>query len=153
MADTLFPVIDVPELIDDDGLYDYRYHPSYRWDIASGDFVRDGACKIEPCDGEEGYKVWCIKAVQTERYRCMAYPDEIGSEMESAMRHVDQEAVKSAVERTITETLLTNPRTEYVREFEYEQTGDGLKVTFVVKGVNIDEFQISALLEGGEDED
>lgn len=154
MADTLFPVVDVPELVDDDGLYDYKYHPSVTWDMEKGDFVLDGSNRLVECSGEEAYKIWCIKAVSTERYECLAYSDEIGAEMESAMQEKDAAAVESAVERTITETLLVNPRTQYVRDFAFEREGSALYCTFVVKGIDYEEFRATIKVvskEGGAD--
>lgn len=149
MSEQLFPVIDVPEFVEDDGLYDNRYHPSVRWDYEKGDFVRDGANKLLEADGREAYMIWCIKAVSTERYTCLAYPEEIGTEMEAAMKEANTEATESAVERTITEALLVNPRTEYVREFDFDTEGDEMRCSFVVKGISYDEFKLSLLLKGG----
>ena len=151
MAETLFPVIDIPELIDDDGLYDYAYRPSCMWDMEKGDFVTDGSNRVIKCDGEEAYKIWCLKAVATERFTCLAYSDEIGAEMEAATKEPDIEAVKSAVERTISETLLVNPRTEYVRSFQFKAVNSKLLCTFVVKGVDIDEFAMTTRIGGGTD--
>ena len=54
-----------------------------------------------------------------------------------------EKAVESAIERTISEALLVNPRTEYVRQFEFVWNGDAVSVSFVVKGVDIDEFKVS----------
>ena len=38
---------------------------------------------------------------------------------------------------------MVNPRTEYVRQFEFVWNGDAVRVSFVVKGVDIDEFKVS----------
>ena len=42
--------------------------------------------------------------------------------------------MKLAIERTITEALLVNPATEYVRDFEFTMEGDQLYVSFLAKG-------------------
>ena len=55
----------------------------------------------------------------------------------------DREVAQSMVERTITEALKVNPRTEYVRDFKFTWDGDELHCSCVVKGVNWGEFQIS----------
>ena len=44
-----------------------------------------------------------------------------------------KKAVESAIERTISEALLVNPRTEYVRQFEFVWNGDAVSVSFVLK--------------------
>lgn len=67
----------------------------------------------------EAYKIWCVKAVSTERYSCLGYDDDIGAEMEDAMKEEDDTAVELAIERTIEEALMVNPRTESVEDFWY----------------------------------
>ena len=151
MSEVLFPVIDPPEPLEDAGLYDSRYHPSVLWDNEKGEFVRDGANRLIQCDGMEAFRTWCMKIATTERYSCMAYGPEIGTEIEAAVREPTHAAVESALERTITEALMVNPRTEYVRDFEFEAAGDQLWCTFTVKGIDWDEFEVRALLRGGED--
>lgn len=139
----LFPVVEVPELIEESEQYDEKYKPSIAWDLEKGDFVRNGANQLIECNGREAYRVWCIKNVLTERYACMAYPDSIGTEMESALKEKSNGAVESAVERTITEALLINPRTEYVRGFSFIWNGDELHCSFTVKGIDWEEFPLS----------
>ena len=151
MSDMLFPVFDPPEPLEDAGLYDNRYHPSVLWDNEKGDFVRDGANRLIYCEGMEAYKTWCLKIATTERYTCAAYDSAIGTEFEKAVKEPTHEAVESAVERTITEALLVNPRTEYVRDFDFYTEGDQMWVTFVVKGIEWDEFTLRVLVRGGSD--
>ena len=153
MSEMLFPVIDVPELVEDEELYDSQYRSSVKWDFELGDFVRDGANKLVECDGQEAFKVWCVKIVLTERFTCLAYDDDIGTEIEDALQERVYYAVESALERTITEALMVNPRTEYVRDFDFEAEGDELWLSFTVKGVDWDEFPIRVKLKGGEEED
>lgn len=139
----LFPTIEVPEFIKESEQYDEKYKYSVGWDMRAGDFIRNGANQMIKSDGREAYQVWCYKAVKTERFSCLAYPDSIGSEMEPAMKEKSNEAVESAVERTITETLLVNPRTEYVRGFVFTWQGDTLGCSFTVKGRNWEEFELN----------
>ena len=90
-------------------------------------------------DGKEAFAIWCFKIAQTERYRCLAYPDSIGTEMERAMDNDDEKTVESMVERTITDAIMVNPRAENVRDFQFTWEGDQMHVTFKVKGSNWDE--------------
>lgn len=142
----LFPVVEVPELIEESERYDEKYKPSVAWDLEKGDFVRTGANQLVACDGREAYRVWCVKNALTERYTCMAYPDSIGTEMESALKEKSNGAVESAVERTITEALLVNPRTEYVRGFSFSWNGDELHCSFKVKGIDWEEFPLAVTI-------
>lgn len=142
MAD-LFPVEESPEFIDSGDMLDRDYHYTVAWDVEKGDFILDGKGKMTTCNGVEGYKVWCCKMALTQRYDCAAYSNDIGTELKEALDETDEKAVESAIERTITEALMVNPRTEYVREFQFEWDGDCVKISFLVKGVDTDEFKVS----------
>lgn len=112
MSQKLYPTFDVPEVINEEAQIDKEYHRSMKWDPEKGDFVRDGSNRVLECDGREAFMIWCFKAAQTERYQCLAYPRSIGTEMES-IKDNDHDVAQSMVERTITEALKVNPRTEY----------------------------------------
>lgn len=142
MADRLFPVIKLQGQASAPGQYDKKDRRSYQWDFEKGDFSRNGANQVMECSGQEAYRTWCIKAVETQRRTCPAYPDEIGSEMEAAFRKPSQKAQESSIERTIKETLMVNPRTEYVRDFSFKWDSDSVRVSFLVKGIDQDGFRI-----------
>ena len=144
MQGNLFPVVEVPDFIPESTGYDAQYRRSARWNPVAGDFVRDGAHRMVGGDGQETFAIWCFKVAQTERYRCLAYPDSIGTEMERALGNDDERTVESMVQRTITEALMVNPRTEEVRDFAFSWDGDSMHCTFTVKGVRWDkEVKIS----------
>lgn len=145
-ANMLFPVFEVPEMQRESDLHDYKYRPSVKWDFEAGDFVLDGANRLVECDGIKAYITWCYKVVQTERFKCLAYPSEIGVEMDMAVREPDEKAVESAIERTITEALQVNPRTEYVRGFSFSWHGDSVKCSFTVKGKGTSEETLTVIL-------
>ena len=65
-----------------------------------------------------------------------------GMVMHASLGRGDRGAVESAVERTITEALMVNPKTEYVRGFEFEWMNEDLSVSFVVKGKEFDEQKL-----------
>lgn len=138
MAETLFPVVQMPEFTEEGADYDRKYRRSMKWDTVKGDFVRDGANRVVECDGREAFAAWCFKMAQTERYRCLAYPASIGVEMEKVTQEDDEKTVESMVQRTVTDALMVNPRTEWVRNFEFIHNGDELHCSFQVKGVEWD---------------
>lgn len=140
MSEPLFPVVEVPDFISENTEYDTQYKRSVRWDAEKGDFARDGANRMVECDGREAFAIWCFKIAQTERYRCLAYPDSIGTEMERAMDNDDERTVESMVQRTIEDALMVNPRTEYVRDFSFTWDGDNMNCSFKVKGIGWDEI-------------
>ena len=140
LTGSLFPVISIPDETDDEEEeYDIEYRRSMKWDYELGDFVRDGANQVKEADGYEAYALWCYKVAQTERGNCLAYPDEIGAELEYALSFDDTDVIETLVERTITEAIEVNPRTEYVRNFEFTWDGDTMHITFTVKGINWDD--------------
>lgn len=144
MAEALFPVFEVPEVIEKWAEYDKQYKRSVKWDIEKGDFVRDGAGRMRECEGREAFMIWCFKVAQTERYTCLAYSSEIGVEMETATANHDERTVESMVQRTITDALMVNPRTEFVRDFAFSWEGDKMYCSFHVKGIEWDDiFEIS----------
>ena len=143
----LFPVFDVPEIITPAPAEEQKYKPSVYFDYALGDFRRDGANKLVTAEGKEAYMQWCVKTVLTERLDRMAYSSDIGTELEDALKQVDLQAVESAMERTITEALMVNKRTEYVRNFEFTWDSDGLHCDFIVKGKEWEEQQIGVILQ------
>jgi len=143
MADkNLFPVFDVPEINTPAPAEEQKYKPSVYFDYELGDFRRDGANKLVAADGKEAWKQWCIKTVLTERMERMAYSSDIGIELDDALKQADRQAVESALERTITEALMVNPRTEYVRGFQFTWASDSLYCEFIVKGKEWEEQHI-----------
>lgn len=132
--------VDVPEFLEEDTEYDTQYKRTMKWDVEKGDFVRDGANKVQGCSGQEGFAIWCYKVATTERYACLAYPDEIGAEMEDATDDDEADIVESQVERAITEAIEANPRTEWIGDFEFTWNGDAMHCTFYVKGVEWDQI-------------
>lgn len=133
MAGTLFPVIEVPEIAIPGQSVNRPYSYSVSFDFEKGDFVRDGAYRMTSSSGLETYMQWCRKVCLTERDRFLSYSTDIGIESESSLSQADRAAVESALERTITEALMVNVHTEYVRNFIFKWGADTLEVEFTVK--------------------
>lgn len=77
-----------------------------------------------------------IQAVQkilwTERYSCVIYNSEYGVELERLIGQ-EYDYIKSDLERTITEALLTDNRILGIENFEIEKTGlNSLHASFTV---------------------
>ena len=143
MADNnLLPVVDIPEFIEENEEYDVEYKPSVAWDLEKGDFVRSPSFAMQRNEGLEAYKVWCIKTVATERYTCLGYDNDIGTEMEDAMKEEDDNAVELAIQRTIEEALKVNPRTESVEDFEFSWEPSVVRVKFTVYAVYWENFDL-----------
>ena len=143
----LFPVFDVPEINTPAQPEREHYRPSVFFDFTAGDFTRDGANRMVEADGREAFAQWCMKIIATERDACLAYSTRIGTEMEYAAAQPDHASVEASVERTIIEALMVNPKTEYVREFEFTWEGTSLFGTFAVKGRDLDEIRLTVAME------
>ena len=143
MAETLFPVFPVPEINVLTAAKERKYRHSVYFDYATGDFLRDGSGNMVPADGREAYRQWCLKTVMTERFTCLSYTTDIGTEMIDALSQADRAAVESAVERTINEALMVNPKTEYVRDYAFSWRNETLGCTFNVKGQDWEEQIVS----------
>ncbi len=130
----LFPVFDVPEIDEPDQTDTRSYKSSVYFDYGIGDFRRDGAHRMTSSTGKEAYIQWCIKTVQTERDAFLAYSTNIGTEIETELAQGDRESVESELEKTITEALMVNNHTEYVRGFEFVWNADSINVSFIIKG-------------------
>ena len=144
MAETLFPVFDVPDVNTKTQDKNRRYKPSVFFDYDTGDFRVDGAYRMTVAEGQEAYQQWCRKVVMTERDAFLAYSTDIGIEGEYALSLGDHAAVESALEKTITEALMVNVHTEYVRDFEFSWSADEIRVTFTVKGRPWSEARLDA---------
>lgn len=139
----LFPVFEVPPVVEKQAEQKQKYYGSVYFDFQTGDFKQDGAARLVASNGREAYRQWCIKAAVTERGTYLAYGSNYGAEILEAMAQPDRSAVESALERTISEAIMENPKTEYVRGFLFSWEGNGLHCQFIVKGQDIEEQPVS----------
>lgn len=147
--ETNFPVVELPDFEESGDEYDNEYRPSLMWDLEKGDFVLSKTHSMMHSSGFEAYKIWCVKTIATQRSACLAYDDDIGAELEAALKEESEDAVEMAVERTIEEALMVNPRTESVEDFEFTWGPDTLHVQFWVSAVEYGEFSMETDLDIG----
>lgn len=128
----LYPVFDMPGLVEQQTEPAPKYGNSWFFDFVKGDFVMDGAGRVIQTDGHAAWVQWCVKTVMTERFACLAYSWNYGVEVEQARKQPDRALVEMEIERTITEALLVDPRTELVRDFAFRWHADELYVSFTI---------------------
>jgi hypothetical protein len=129
----LYPTFELPTIVEQQQLpLAPEYPKSYLFDFEKGDFVLDGAGRIIIADGYTAWVQWCVKTVLTERFAYLTYSQNYGTEIETALKQPSRQAVEAELERTITEALLMDPRTEMVRDFRFTWEGDQLRVAFTV---------------------
>lgn len=127
----LYPTFEPPTIVEQEQpQLTPEYPKSYLFDFEKGDFVIDGAGRIVIADGHTAWAQWCVKTVLTERFTCLAYSWNYGAEIEQAIKQPDRALVEMEIERTITEALMADPRTESVRDFRFKWYADELYVSF-----------------------
>ena len=144
----LYPVFEVPDFVakKNEENRKQQYKPSVYFDYATGDFRLDGAGRMAGASGREAYMQWCIKTVMTERDVFLAYSTKYGAELETSLAQSDRASVEASLERTITEAIMANPKTEYCRDFTFTwPEPDSCDCEFVVKGRGYDEIQTVSL--------
>lgn len=129
----LYPTFEPPTIVEQEQpQLAPEYPESYLFDFEKGDFVRDTAGHIVIADGHRAWVQWCVKTVLTERFACLAYSWNYGVEAEQAIKQPDRPLVEMEIERTITEALMADPRTELVRDFSFKWRADELYVSFTI---------------------
>lgn len=144
----IFPTFSVPDTIVSNETVTEKYRPSIAFEVETGEFVVDRGGTMRYSSGYEAWVLWCQKTVSTERWAHLAYPSYIGTEMDSAFQEPDRASQESAIERTITEALLADPRSRTVRvyDFSFKWLSEVSTVTFTVLGSNGDSTSITTQL-------
>jgi len=129
----LYPTFELPTIVGQEQPHLAPEYPkSYLFDFEKGDFVLDAAGRIAVADGHRAWVQWCVKTVMTERFACLAYSGNYGVEVEQARKQPDRALAEMEIERTITEALMVDPRTELARDFSFKWRADELYVSFTI---------------------
>ena len=126
------------------------YKPSVCFDDGLEDFKRDGSMKLVECSGLEAWIQWCKKVIQTKRYVCQAYSDDIGIDIEQAFQAGSREEAESILENEIVEALEAHPygRTEFVQSVTFQwKNPDSVEVLCKVIGIDSNEAELQAVIE------
>jgi len=107
----------------------------YAWDFTSNDFLLvDG--KNSFVTGKEAVKVWLWKALQTPRYRYLAYSWNYGNELDSLIAQgLSTEALKSELERYLKESLLINAYITGIKNIDISIEGSKAEVSFTAETI------------------
>ena len=146
MAEQLYPVFEIPSMTekeDSKGIYaDEYFWPGALFDFSKGDFVRNGANQVVMVDGADEYLLWVGKCIRTQIGACASYP-EFGIDLEGSLAEGTQEGIRASLEKTITEALLRNPRTERVHTIDIYFDGDSVEIFFIVQPKGLPAFDIN----------
>lgn len=109
---------------------------SWRFDYELGDFVKAPTGKIAVATDTDAWVEWCRKALQTERYRYMAYSRDYGQEFDGLIGSgLSRSAVESEIRRLTRETLMSDPRTAGVDDFGFRWEEDRCYYTCTITNV------------------
>lgn len=109
---------------------------SWRFDYRMGDFVMTPTGKIAEAADTDAWVEWCRKALQTERYRYMAYSRNYGQEFDDLIGSgLSRSAVESEIRRLTRETLMSDPRTAGVDDFRFRWEEDRCYYTCTITNV------------------
>ncbi len=113
-----------------------KFGRSWKFDFSSGEFVTTPTGKIAQSTEVEAWLEWCQKALQTARYRYLAYGRNYGQEFDDLIgRHLTRAGNESEIKRIVTECLMVDPRSASVENFTFTWEGDTVKFTCEVSSV------------------
>ncbi len=146
MAEQLYPVFTIPSMEDKEDTNgvnaDEYFWPGPLYDFSKGDFARNGANQVIMANGHDEYMIWVMKCIRTQIGTCACYP-EFGIDLDGSLEEGTYEAIQASLEKTITEGLMRNPRTERVHDFSVEFNGDTIKIFFIVDPKNEPAFDVT----------
>lgn len=108
------------------------------FDYERGDIMLDGAGRVVMADAREAWLMWCVKSVLTEKDSCLAYSDNVGTNMRWALEQNERAAQQEALINAITDALMADPcrRTLSVSEFSFKWSEDSVQISFTLTGAD-----------------
>ena len=107
----------------------------WAWDFDEDHFIYDEKGKHILLEGNEALKIWCYKALRTERYMYLAYSRNYGIELYPFMAKVMSVGQrKSELKRMIVECLMSNPYIVSVDSIIFDETNrnENMEITIVL---------------------
>ncbi len=137
----LFPVFDTtPVLAEIVATPSPEFKPDFLFDYDAGDFVLDGANRVQTTDGNTAWRQWCIKQIHIVRYALLGYDNDTGIDYNLVRAQKSRKAQEAVLAKTITEALMVDPRTKDASGFSFTWEGDQIWVEFTatpVEGASI----------------
>lgn len=98
----------------------------YDWDFDNDCFVYDSNGNHVLLEGNEAIRIWCCKALKTERFMYLAYTHGYGIELYPFMAKVMGVLQrKSELKRMVTEALMVNPYITSVDSITFDEASMG----------------------------
>lgn len=115
----------------------------YAWDFENNCFLYDADGKHRIVEGDEAIKIWVYKALNTERFRYLAYSWQYGIELRPFIGKVmGVQQRYSEIKRVIVECLMVNPYIKSIDTIDIKHEGDTVNIsimlTTIYGEVNVD---------------
>lgn len=108
-----------------------RVFQEFAWDFEKQQFIYDRFGNHVIVDKNEAIKIWIFKALQTERFRYLAYSNQYGLELERFIGKVMSVQERySELKRCIIECLMVNPYIRAIQNLQFEQNSDKVVCSF-----------------------
>lgn len=105
---------------------------SFLFDYSKGDFIMENGRLVE-LHGKDALKAWIEKILRTEADRFKVYErTDYGVGIERMIGLLPREIIDGELERVITEKLTEHTHIDDVQEWEFEQSGNRMIISFTV---------------------
>ncbi|GIP29648.1 hypothetical protein J23TS9_47780 [Paenibacillus sp. J23TS9] len=132
-VDMVWTDVTEPEALEKNGAIFGR---SWRFDFEAGEFVMSPTRKMTVGGDKDAWVIWCEKAIRTPRYRYVIYSRDYGSELEGLIGSSSRALQESEVRRMVTETLLSDARTQSVDQFAFDWEGEACRFSCRITNVH-----------------
>ena len=115
----------------------------YAWYVENNCYLCDADGKHRIVEGDEAIKIWVYKALNTERFRYLAYSWQYGIELRPFIGKVmGVQQRYSEIKRIIVECLMVNPYIKSIDTIDIQHEGDTVNIsimlTTIYGEVNVD---------------
>jgi hypothetical protein len=133
----LFPLIEVvEETAVETSTENIPFGRSWKFDFELGEFAMTPTGKVARSEGTDAWLEWCKKAVQTERYRYLAYSRDYGQEYNDLIGSaLSRPALESEIQRMTKEALMADERTASVSDIIFKWENERCYFTCTVSNV------------------
>jgi len=107
-----------------------------KFNFTEGEFEMTPTGKVKIVEDADAWKVWCQKALLTERYYYLVHDHNFGQEFEELIgSSLPREIIEMEIERIVRETLAQHAYTKGVGNFTFEWKEDECYFTCEVENI------------------
>ena len=118
-----------------------------KFNFTEGEFEMTPTGKVKLVEDTEAWRVWCQKALLTERYYYLVYDHDFGQEFEELIgSSLPKEIIEMEIERIVKETLAQHAYTKGVGNFTFEWVEDECYFTCEVESINGENITLEGVI-------